>query len=327
MKKKTLLTVVLATIISAVIITSTPNVNASTAVLKILPVTNTYYINMAPPNSVITLNITVADVTDLFSWQVMVQWDPSMLNYSDIFLPPDHVFTGKAFFPVSPDVDYTSGTVVYAVALGPGTTSFNGTGTLCQLNLTILEPTTLPISCELTFLHPPPYPLSDTFLLNSMGLDISFDIEKATYTYALMKSVSHTVTYLGESYTVGTYSNASITPNTIQVNGTAKMITFNVTGFSGNTAFVNVTIPKNFINASATQWKVYANGTELSALQIQVSENTTHTFVYATFPTSLTTVGVQGIWIVPEMPNVLLIFLAISTTLVFASKIRTRKKQ
>jgi hypothetical protein len=321
--------VVIATLIFAVILTiSMPKAHASETKLQIIPTTNTFYINTAPLGTIITLNITVVDVTDLFTWQVAVHWDPTMLNYSKIGLPPDHVFAGKTFYEIGPDVHYDEGTVYYSLVLGqPTTPTFSGTGTLCQLNLTILKPASLPASCNIEFLNPPPYSPSDTFLLNHFASDIVFTPESATYDYSLMEHVTHTLTYLGTHYVLETYSNASIAPDAIEVDGMEKMITFDVIGYYGDAAFVNVTIPKAFLNASTTEWKVYVNGTQLPTEQIQISENSTHTFVYAEFQTSVNTVEVQGTWIVPELSNVFLfLIMAASTSVIAALKIKMRKK-
>lgn len=301
---------------------------ADTAKLQILPATNTFYINTVPPGTTITLNITVVDVTDLFTWQIAVHWDPTMLNFSSIGLPTDHVFAGKQFYEIGPDVHYTEGTVYYSLALGmPTTPTFSGTGTLCQLNLTILNPATLPLSCTLEFLNPPPATPSDTFLLDHNGLDILFTPESATYSYELMEHVTHTVNYLGTDYTIETHSNASITPNSIEINGTAKMIIFDVIGYYGDAAFVNVTIPKDLLNATTTEWKVYVNDTQLPTAQIQITENATHTFVYAEFSTSVNTVGIQGTWIVPELSSVFIFsILAASSTVIITLKSKLRKR-
>jgi hypothetical protein len=331
-KKRILSSLIVLALISTVILTlsnlKTKATPADETKLQILPATNTFYINTVPPGTIITLNITVVNVTDLFTWQVAVHWDPTMLNYSKIGLPLNHVFAGKQFYEIGPDIHYTEGTVYYSLALAQATIpTFNGTGTLCQLNLTILKPTTLPLSCDIEFLNPPPASPSDTFLLNHNGLDITFTSESSTYNYLLMEHVTHTVSYLGTDYTVETYSNASITPDCIELNGTAKMITFDAIGYYGNAAFVNVTIPKALLNASITGWKVYVNGTQLPAGQIQITENATDTFVYAEFSTSVNTVGIQGTWIVPELSSMFIfLIMAASSTVIVASKFKLRQK-
>jgi len=133
----------------------------------------------------VTINITVKDVADLQTWQVAVQWDPTMLNYSSIFLPLDHVFAGKTFYIVGPDVHYSEGTVYYGAMLGPGAKTYSGSGTLCQLNLTILMPAFFPAACNISFIHYPPYQPADTFLLNSIGMDIAFMPIEGHYSYSI----------------------------------------------------------------------------------------------------------------------------------------------
>jgi hypothetical protein len=327
--KNAILSLMMGIALILMVILAVSVVKADSTKLQIIPATNTFYINTAPPSTIITLNITVVDVTDLFTWQVGIQWDPTILNYSSIDLPSDHVFAGKTYYEIGPDLSQINeGKVYYSLVLAqPTTPTFNGTGTLCQLNLTILKPTSLPAYCDIEFINPPPATPSDTFLLNHIGADITFTPESATYEYSLMEHVAHTVTYLDTSYTLETYSNASIAPNAIEVNGTAKMISFNLVGYYGNAAFVNVTIPKVFLNASAAEWKVYVNGTQLSSEEIQISGNLTHTFVYAEFQTSVNTVGVQGTWIIPEISNAFIfLIMAASTAGIIVSKVKTRRK-
>jgi hypothetical protein len=165
-------------------------VQAQTTTLEIInPLDGTHEFNFTTAQKSVgdtmTINITVKDVADLQTWQVAVQWDPTMLNYSNIFLPLDHIFAGKTFYIVGPDVHYSEGTVYYGAILGPGARTYSGSGTLCQLNLTILMPASFPASCNISFIHYPPYQPADTFLLNSIGMDIPFTPIEGHYYYSI----------------------------------------------------------------------------------------------------------------------------------------------
>jgi hypothetical protein len=180
----------MAILILGIVLTITPVAYAQTTTLEIVnPVDGTHDFNYTTTQKsvgdTITINITVKNVQDLQTWQVAVHWDPTMLNYSSIVLPPDHVFAGKTFYPVGPDVHYTEGTVYYGAVLGPGMKTFNGSGTPCQLTLTILEPPTFHAVCNISFINYPPYQPSDTFLLNSIGMDISFTPIEGHYYYSI----------------------------------------------------------------------------------------------------------------------------------------------
>ncbi|MEM3361633.1 MAG: cohesin domain-containing protein, partial [Candidatus Bathyarchaeia archaeon] len=129
----------------------------------------------------ITINVTVNDVTDLFSWQIAVEWDPTLLSFSSISLPSDHVFKGKSYLPAGPDFP-EPGYLVYGVSLGPGQSSFSGSGRLCQIVLTIIKAPTSgqTLQCDISFENL----AVDTFLLDSRALDISFTTVNAQYHYS-----------------------------------------------------------------------------------------------------------------------------------------------
>jgi len=99
-------------------------------------------------------NVTVINVTKLFSWQLNITWDPSMLDLLSMTLPPDHVFSGWMYYtaPASPDINHTAGYVVWSVLSGSGEPSFNGTGTLAQLEFNITHAPNLgeTIACTIT---------------------------------------------------------------------------------------------------------------------------------------------------------------------------------
>jgi len=82
-------------------------------------------------------NVTVFDVGNLFSWQLNITWDPSVLNLVNATLPPDHVFAGQPIYPTDVLVNNTSGDMLWFVGLAFGQPSFNGTGTLTQLEFNI----------------------------------------------------------------------------------------------------------------------------------------------------------------------------------------------
>lgn len=162
----------------------------SSAKIVVLPVQNTFYAHQTPPGSVFVINITVDSVTDLASWQVNLTWDPTLLDFSQIWLPSDHAFSGRSVITPTPDVK--NGSVVWGCALASGpywtyVSVFSGTGTLCQVELRILPPPRqLPVSCELTLANEH----VDTFLLDGQGYDTEFALQNGVFTYRELLSVS-----------------------------------------------------------------------------------------------------------------------------------------
>jgi hypothetical protein len=165
--------------------------------MLILPDQNTFYSNTTAPETAFSINVTVVDVTDLATWQLNLTWDASLLEFSQITLPQDHVFAGQGYFGV---IDVEFGSVVFGVALGPGGSGFNGTGVLCRIELKILNITTpLTTSCNLTLAAQP----VDTFLLDSTAKDISFKTQNSTFTY--IQTASANIGDLNQDGTVDIY--------------------------------------------------------------------------------------------------------------------------
>jgi len=184
--KKSLITLVLILTLQTVLLLNPLYVNASTTAIELVNPSDgshlfSYTTRQKSVGDTFTINVTVKDVTDLFSWQIGVRWNASLLNYSSISLPANHIFAGKSYLPAGPDFP-EPGYLVYGVSLGPGQKSFTGSGTLCQITFKIIK-APLPgqtLSCSISFEKIG----EDTFLLNSMGLDISFTTVNAQYNYS-----------------------------------------------------------------------------------------------------------------------------------------------
>jgi hypothetical protein len=135
----------------------------------------------------IQINVTVFDVTNLFSWQVKVTWDPSLLQYVSTVWPTDHVFSQtEGFFKIGPAVNATGGYVVVGSAVSdPTYDTFNGTGRLVVITLKIIQGVSqggpVSVHCALAFAGLPPQSPSDTFLLDRSGGDIAFTVTNGDY--------------------------------------------------------------------------------------------------------------------------------------------------
>jgi PKD repeat protein len=89
------------------------------------------------PGSTFTVNASVTDIVNLVTWQVKIFFDPTILNCTNAWYPADHVFAGKPTQPVTPSIDNTIGYVTHGNLVLSG--SYNGSGTLCQINFTVLS--------------------------------------------------------------------------------------------------------------------------------------------------------------------------------------------
>jgi len=99
----------------------------------------------------VTIAVNVANVTNLYTWQIMLYFNSSIVECAGSWYPDGHVFAGKPFIPVTPDIRQDS------IAMGAslvGSGQFNGSGTLCLINFTGLAQgiSTLQFDVEGTFL-------------------------------------------------------------------------------------------------------------------------------------------------------------------------------
>lgn len=96
---------------------------------------------IASPRETFTVNITVSDVTNLYAWQVVIEYNNTVLNCTDAWLPEDNVFHGKTIITVGPEIknfeNYAF--VTYGAVLLTETVTVLGVGILCSLNFTVLE--------------------------------------------------------------------------------------------------------------------------------------------------------------------------------------------
>lgn len=91
-----------------------------------------------PTEQIITVNVTVVNVNDLYAWQVKIYYDPEILLWRGAWYPRGHVFDGKLFQPVEPvNGSDTGGTyILYFATLMGDTPGFTGSGILCSINFT-----------------------------------------------------------------------------------------------------------------------------------------------------------------------------------------------
>lgn len=129
--------------------------------------------NAATPH---TVNVSVIDVTDLFAWEIRVYFDNTVVNTTTdlVWYPDDHVFAGQTTVPLEPVVeqDMVGWYVSFGSSLMVGV-AFTGTGTLCQINFTGVNPGT----SDLTFSRPLG---ADTILLDDTLADITFTVNDGT---------------------------------------------------------------------------------------------------------------------------------------------------
>ena len=157
------------------------------------------------------VNITLTEFVDVYTWQIRLLFDPTLINASQAICPLDHIFAGLVTAPVAPVIDNNVGYVLYGNSLSGAPTGINGTNArLCQIRFQIIKAPSPSetLSCELTFFRG----VGGTFLLDSFGNDISFTTENGYYEFSMvlpkpwLEVVPNTSTILNRSeFTVGVY--------------------------------------------------------------------------------------------------------------------------
>jgi len=285
--------------------------------VKVIPAvgTGTFYTNITGVGDKVKFNVTIQGVSELENWQINATWDPTLLKIN-VILPSDHVFAGaeaagNSLITAGPI--FANGSVFYGCTYIPAVPwTFNGTGTICQLEAEIMRQPVA--SCNVSLIDK--YgPMGTTMLkFGVSGKTIPILLDNATYTYVLVPRVQHSVTIQNIAYIVETYSNTSIKTNSVSANQTDKSISFNITGGTGTGAYVNITMPKALIKAEdGSPWKIFINGTDVSSQAI-ITQDATNTYAYIAFTfASLDTIRAKGTWIVPEQTHILLIALMIAS--------------
>jgi len=170
------------------------------------------------------INVTIANVSDLFGFQVKILFDPTVLNATKGTYPSDYVFLGKTAIWAPPVINNTAGYVLFGVSIVYGST-FSGSGRLCQIEF---QPKTFGVS-DINFSRP----LGEKTVLLDDNLDeIPFDAvdgfaEVAEIHDIAVTGVSTSSTSIGRGFVLSTYV-------TVVNEGTIDE-TFNVTTYANTT--------------------------------------------------------------------------------------------
>jgi hypothetical protein len=143
--------------------------NAQGTQISVIPASQTVGEEGQPlPTDPFIINITLTDFTDVYTWQIRVLFNPTILNCTGAWYPNDHIFAGKTTAPSEPVIDNTAGSVLYGNSLVGAVPGINGTeARLCQIEFTGMAVglSTITFKVEGT---------GRTFLLNSDGVEIEF---------------------------------------------------------------------------------------------------------------------------------------------------------
>jgi hypothetical protein len=96
------------------------------------------------------VTISVADVSNMFAWQVKITFDNNIIECANAFYPPDNIFASQQTSPVSPVIQNSSGYVLFGASLQGGAEGVNGGGKLCVLTFVAKNGGTSPLNFSLT---------------------------------------------------------------------------------------------------------------------------------------------------------------------------------
>jgi len=91
-----------------------------------------------PVGGAFKINVVVGDVQNLFTWQIKLLFNSTVLNCTTAVYPATGgIFQGKSIIPVTPTIDNSVGFVLYGASL-MGADSASGSGILCEISFKVL---------------------------------------------------------------------------------------------------------------------------------------------------------------------------------------------
>jgi len=187
-----------------------------------------------------TVNLTVADVPALFTWQIMLFFNSTTLNCTGAVYPTiGGIFTGHTIIPVSPIIDNNAGSVSFGASLS-GSDIASGSGVLCQITFKVNGTGTSDLK------YSTPYG-ADTFLLDGDLNVVSSSLENGFFTNVpTPPPTRHDVAVTGLSFSNNNpIQGESITITTVVLNnGTVTESTFDVR-VSNGTSLIDTQIVTN----------------------------------------------------------------------------------
>lgn len=243
--------------------------------------------NSAPVNQTFTINVSIAEVTNLYSWGIKLYIKKSVLE-TNLSMIQEGPFLRQNGAPTMFNTNYDGITWNIGCLITTPSPGVNGSGILVSITFKVLTEGASNLALTETSLRNPEInPISHT--------------SKGGYFNSERVDVINEVQVDGQNFTVITTTNSSVSPVPFNIDIGQKKISFNVIGPDGMTGYCNVSIPKPFMNCSSLgDWGVTVGGSPPASLAL--TENSTHTFVYFTYATSTHKVEISSTYIAPEFP-------------------------
>lgn len=270
---------------------------SGTAVITINPSGN--MLSHTQVGETFKVNITINNVTNLWDWKVRVNWDPQILNLTNVEEGPFLKSGGATLFlwpEGAPQIKDGYIPEIYCALLSSG--GVTGSGVLATLTFKVLRTGSSPIL------------LNETWL-NTFSGSIAHIVTSGYVVIPMSFSA------FGQEILVS--SNSTIT--NFQFSSTSKKISFSVSGSTGTKGFANITFPRSLLSGDLT---VYLNGTPLVRdVNYTLVANATHYGVNLNYLHSTHQVEIIGTEAIPEFPDMAILMigmLAIAAVLIILKK-------
>ena len=244
----------------------------------LLPSTETYLVATPSINEVtlgdsFTLSIDIFNVTDLYGYDIILNYNISLLTANSIQEGPFLKSAGETYIFAN-TTDNEEGYVRFAVSLLGTPTGVSGNGTLFTINFTASLHYTGVVDLLLTYVDLLNHTIQPIPCLAIDGqiTIVEIDIEKCT----VVKNET--------IYEVTAVSNSTI--HDLSYDDEEYKMDLNVSGASGTVSFCNITLPKELLNGTLV---VLVNGNPVDYTKI---ENETHITLTFTFHNSRSTIQI-----------------------------------
>jgi len=213
----------------------------------------------------LTVNITIQDVTDLCSWQMMLSYNPHILNCTDVFIPDDNIFSGYST-TFGLEIDNANGSLVIFNGIW-ATSGVDGSGKLCSITFQALTPGISAFSF-----------LSGGYLRDSENDPIPFELIDGTIQIngEGFNLYSFNITQGETSYNITILSNSSITD--FSFNSTIQKISYYASSVENTMGSGTISIPRTLLNGT------FAILVDDSSTCYSISENALNQYLHYNYP-------------------------------------------
>jgi hypothetical protein len=246
-------------------------------------------VNITPPNTTLpagqsfSLNVTVANVVNLNSWQIDISFNPAILNCTGLSIPSDSIFGSRPYFFPDPKIYNSVGEIVAFCSLDVGV-SVNADGRLATISFTsrTLGVSALPF---LNVMKKPQTPFVGTYLFDTSSSPqiIPFDVNVGIVEVIKPDFVKNAFNVVknAQTYHVAIWTNSTVTG--FYYNSTSRELGFNVAAATGTKGASIVEIDKNLLNGTLIAMLGNVGLCTYARSLNTLPENTTHCFTYFNF--------------------------------------------